>query len=932
MRLSPEEYQAYHTLADSVLKAQTSQDSVVRRDSVGPATPRDTLARDGASLRADTLAVKDSTFAQQLDAPVDFTGTDSIVLYPKRNLVRMYGDATVKHGEQTLHGDYMQMQTDSGTVFSTYIDYPDTLDRKKIYAKIEDGSESYEAHSITYNFKSKRGYITDVITQQGEGFVTAEKTKKMDDDVMYMEDAKYTTCDLHEHPHYYIAMTRGKMKQRKDIVTGPVYLVFADVPLPLGLPFAFFPFTQSRTSGILPPTYGEEADRGFYLRNGGYYFAINDYVDAEVTGDIYTKGSWGVNARSTYRKRYRYSGGFNASYLVTKRGDKPSGDFSKATDIRIAWNHSQDPKANPYRVLSANVNFSTSSYNHNNLDGLYNQAILGQNTKSSSVSFTQRFPNSPFSISGSFDVTQRSSDSAIAVTAPNLSWNMSRIFPFKRKQAVGRERWYEKISLSYSGQLRNYIDTKEDKILKSNFIRDWRNGISHNIPVSASFDLFNYFKLTPSFNYKEQWYTSKVNQAYDPARAAVVPVDTTYGFYRVYDYDTSLSLSTTVYGFWKPLPFLGDKVNMIRHRVEPSISLSWRPDFGDPRYGYWAEASYLTADGNKVDQFYSPFQGQLFSVPGRGKSGSIGISVDNNLEAKIKSKKDSAEYKKISLIDGLSFSTSYNMAADSFRWSDISATLRLRLSQSFTLNLSGMFDPYIYGYNEKDGRITPVRLDRLRVVSGRGLGRLRSTSTSFSYTLNPDSYKQLLVALGLRDSEENNAKDPAEKDRVGTNNMNPDNTPAETPEPGSGLGGGSLFDSSSASLGEYDDDGYLINKVNWSLGFSYSLSLGYGNFDPEIREFRYHLNHDLSFNGQFNPTKNWNFNFSANYNFDLHKITNMTCNISRDLHCWTMTASFIPLGPYKSYNFSVSVKSSLLQDLRYRQSNNPRFTPSHAWY
>lgn len=931
-RLPSEAVRVYNavrdTLPDSLKSRKKTTPTKLPKPAKGSIAPRKDSIRTGK----DSLRRGDSTMLEQLDAPVDFSSNDSIVLYPKRSSVRMYGNAQVKFKEQTLHGDYMHMNTDSGTVYSTYIDYPDSLKKNKIYAKIEDGNESYEAHSITYNFHSKKGFITDVITKQGEGYITASKTKRMDNEDMYMQEGRYTTCENHAHPHFYIQLTKAKVRPKKDIVAGPLYMVFADVPLPIGLPFAFFPFTQSRSSGILPPTYGDEMERGFYLRNGGYYFAINDYVDAELTGDIYTKGSWGVNARSTYRKRYRYSGGLNTSYIVTKRGDKVSGDYSKSADFRIAWNHQQDPKANPYRVFSANVNFSTSSYNHNNLDGLYNQAVLGQNTKSSSVSFTQRFPNSPFSISGSFDITQRSRDSAIAVTAPNLSWTMSRIFPFKRKQAVGKDRWYEKISMSYSGQMRNYIDTKEDKIMKSSLIKDWRNGISHSIPISASFDLFNYFKITPSFNYQERWYSSKVHRAYDPAEGRVVPTDTTYGFYRVYDYSTSLSLSTTIYGFWKPLPFLGKKVEMIRHRLEPSISLSYRPDFGERRYGYWEDASYLTPDGRVMESYYSPFEGQLFGIPSRGKSGSIGISLNNNLEAKVKSKGDSVEFKKISLIDGLSLSTSYNMAADSFRWSDLSASLRLRLSQSFTLNLNGVFDVYTWDYNERDGRIYPVRKDKLRVVSGKGLGRLRATSTSFSYNLNPETLSKLLTSLGLKKEEQKKEPRPDAKDRLGSNNMNPENSPSETPEPGSGLGTGSLFKDGDNSLGEYDVDGYLKNTINWNFGFSYNMSLGYGEFNPEIREYKYRLRHDLSFNGQFAPTKNWNFNFSANYNFDEKKITNMTCNITRDLHCWAMTASFIPMGPFKSYNFSIAVKSSLLQDLKYRQSNHPRQSATRRWY
>ncbi|WP_231551996.1 putative LPS assembly protein LptD [Porphyromonas cangingivalis] len=967
IQLSPHSYAVVKELRDSLRTEAKKKDSllmeVLKRDSITRSVT-DTLrtpAIDSLSNISDSiplpknllnptqrvlgdtlLASQDSTKGMNLDAPVNFESTDSIVIYPGENFVRMFGKASVKFKQQTLQGDYMHMKTDSGTVYSTYIDYPDSLKKEKIYAKIQDGEQNYEAKSITYNFNSQRGYITDVITKQGEGYITAGKTKRMENEDMFMEGGKYSTCDNHSHPHFYIALTKAKVRPEKNLVSGPIYLVFADVPIPfIFLPFAFFPFTQSQTSGIIPPKYGDELDRGFYLRDGGYYFSINDYVDLQLTGDIYTKGSWGLNAQSTYNKRYAFRGGFNASYLVTVRGDKAAGDYAKSTDFRIAWNHSQDPKANPYRTLSANVNFSTSSYNHNNLNGLYNQAILGENTKSSSVAFTQRFPNSPFSISGSIDITQRSRDSAIAITAPNLSISMSRIFPFKRKKVVGKERWYEKISVSYSGQLRNFIDTKENKILKSNLIKDWRNGFNHSIPISASFDLFNYFKISPSFNYTERWYTSKIEQAYDAAQGKVVPTDTIYGFNRVYDYNTSLSLSTTVYGFWQPLPFipfLGKWVSMIRHRIDPSISLSYRPDFGDPSYGYWRRLSYITPKGEVVDKPYSPYQHQLFGVPGQGKSGSVSFSVNNNIEAKIRDSKDSTAFKKISLIDGLSLSTSYNMAADSFQWSDLSASLRLRLSQTFTLALSGGFDLYTMDYYERDGQIVPYRVNKLRALNGRGLGRLRSTGASFSYNFTPQTFDKLISLFTGRKEEgtegSSGTNGNSRGSSTGGSGMMDDNSFSSGSSSGSGGGGGSLFGEQDHSLGEYDNDGYLKNSMNWSLGFNYSMSLAqdFSKFDTRTKEYKYKLNHDLSFNGQFSPTKNWNFNFSANYNFELKKITNMTCNITRDLHCWSMTASFIPLGPFKSYNFSIAVKSSLLQDLKYRQSNTPRYNTTERWY
>ena len=413
-------------------------------------------------------------------------------------------------------------------------------------------------------------------------------------------------------------MTKAKVRPKKNIVTGPVYLVLEDVPLyPLGLPFCFFPFSSTYSSGILFPTFGDESTRGFFLRDGGYYFALSDYMDLAVTGEIYTKGSWGLAARSNYKKRYKYNGSFNASYLVTKLGDKGLPDYSKSKDFKLQWTHTQDAKANPFLSFSASVNFSTSSYDRNNTQSLYNGDV-NSNTKGSSVNITKRFPNSPFTISGTMNVNQVTRDSSISVTLPDMTITMSRIYPFKRKKRIGKERWYEKVSMSYSGTLTNRISTKENLLFKSNLIRDWRNAMQHSIPVSATFTLFKYLNISPSVSYKERWYTNKITQQYDEELGRIVPKDTTYGFYRIYDYSASIVASTTLYGFFKPLPFLGNKVEMIRHRFEPSISLSGQPDFGSAHFGYYDEFDYVDAHGRNVHYTYSPFSHNTYGVPGQG--------------------------------------------------------------------------------------------------------------------------------------------------------------------------------------------------------------------------------------------------------------------------------------------------------------------------
>jgi hypothetical protein len=484
---------------------------------------------------------------------------------------------------------------------------------------------------------------------------------------------------------------------------------------------------------------------------------------------------------------------------------------------------------------------------------------------------------------------------------------------------VGKDRWYEKISMSYNGYLRNSIDTKENLLFKSNLVKDWKNAMQHQIPISATFSLFKYLNLSPTVNYTERWYTNKIEKGYDMQKKQVVAQDTTYGFYRVYDFNAALSASTTLYGFYKPLSFLGDKVQMIRHRFEPSVSLSYAPDFGDSRFGFWKDVVYEDQYGKEQRVTYSPFENGMFGTAARGKTGSLNFQIDNNIEMKIKSDRDSTGERKISLIDKLSLGMSYNMAADSFKWSDLNVGLRIKFSKSYTLNLNGTFDTYTYGYDEKTGAVRRVNIPRWQ--AGKGFGRLRQTGTSFSYTFNNDTFAKW---FGKKDKEDKS--DQASLGQDGENDPQLEQiADGEKPK----KNGGSLREAKKNS-GDVDSYGYLVQKVPWSLSFNYSMQLRYGDFDPSKLEYKYKLTHALSFNGNIQPTKNWKFNFNATYDFDTHKISYMTCNITRDMHCWQMTASFVPVGPYKSYTFNIAVSSSLLKDLKWRKSSNYR--DGQTWY
>ncbi len=854
------------------------------------------FASDSLSYSTDSIQTSDSARkSNAIEAPVFYDAKDSIIMIGT-NLVYLYGEAKVKYQNLELTGEYIEINTDSNTVYATYA--IDSIGNEYGYPIFKEGEQQYEAKTMRYNFKTKKGFITDVVTQQGEGYVTSGRTKKMDNNDLYMVDGKYTTCDEHDHPHFYFKMTKAKVRPGKDIVAGPGYLVVEDVPLPIALPFAYFPFKGSYSSGVIMPTYGDEMARGFCLRDGGYYFAFNDYMDLALTGEIYTKGSWGINARSTYRKRYKFSGNYNIGYLVTILGDKGAADYSKTKDFKINWSHSQDPKMNPYRTVSANVNFSTSSYDRNQVNSIYSGAYT-QNVKSSSVNISQTFPDSPFSLNANMTINQRSQDSTVSLTLPTLSISMRQIYPFKRKNPVGGQRWYEAISLSYQGKFDNSITTKDDQLFSSNLIKDWKNGMSHSIPVSATFNLLDYINITPSFSYNERWYTNEVTQDYDPYTDRLAPVDTTYGFYRSYNYSASVSLNTKLYGFFKPWKIFGDKVQMIRHVFTPNISFSGAPDFSDPKYGSFVNKTYL--DRNGVEKFakYSPFQYGLYPPSGGGKSGTMSFGVENNLEMKIKSDSDSTGIKKISLIDNLRFSSGYNFLAEQFNWSDISASLRMKFSKSYSLSLSGAFD--VYTYNENGQRINVTRWD-----AGKGIGRFRGTSTSLSYSFNNDTFKKLF-------SKKDDSDDKNKKDEPGQVNEVPDevNTGENTPK--------ASLRSEKKNAGEFDADGYMITNTPWSLSLNYSIGFGYGDFNKSKLEYDYKVNQTLGMSGNIQPTPGWTFNFSTSYDFDYKKFATMNCSVTRNLHCWQMTASFIPIGPYQSYNFTLSVNSSMLQDLKYTQ-------------
>ncbi|WP_278560707.1 putative LPS assembly protein LptD [Phocaeicola plebeius] len=860
---------------------------------------RDSVALD--SLGMDSLAVDTTKKKEPLDAPVIYEASDSIV-FTKDGYAHLYGEGKVNYQNIELTSAVITMNMDSSTVFAKGV--ADTTGVETGTPIFKDGETPYESKIMRYNFKTKKGFINNIVTQQGEGYVTSEEGKKGADDEIYMRHGKYTTCDNHEHPHFYLRLSMAKVRPKKNVVFGPAQLVVEDVPLPIAVPFGFFPFNSSYSSGFIMPTYGDEMNRGFYLRDGGYYFAISDQMDLKVLGEIFTKGSWGLSAASNYNKRYKFSGSFNASYLVTKTGEKNMPDYSVSKDFRIQWSHRQDAKANPNSSFSASVNFATSSYDRSSLSSLYNPQQYSQNTKASSVSYSRNFPEIGLNISSTFNITQNTRDSSLSMTLPDVNISLNRIYPFKRKKSVGDERWYEKISLQYTGSITNSISTKDNLLFKTP-LTQWENGMQHKIPVSATFNLFKYINIVPSFNYTERWYLRKVKQSYDPSPASTdhVKRDTINGFNRLYDYNLSLQMNTKLYGMYKPL-FMKSKELQIRHVFTPTVSYTYTPDFGKSRYGYYDTYTYTDEDGEVRTVEYSPYEGAVYGYPGKGMSQNISFSVDNNIEMKMKSDKDTTGYKKISLIDQLGASLSYDVANK--RWSDLSMNLRLKLTKSYTFNMNASFATYAYEFDENGNVVVG---DRTEWSYGR-FGRFQGYSGSFSYTLNNDTFKKL---FGKKEEDEKN------KDNKGKAENEDEETDEETEEQNNNS---NMRKTEKASV---DSDGYLAFKFPWSVSLSYSYSIREDRSkDINIKTMRYpySLTHSLNVSGNFKIGSRWNMTYSTGYDFTSKEMSMTTLNITRDLHCFNMSCGLV-FGPFTSYNFSIRANSSMLTDaLKWDQRSN----------
>jgi len=869
------------------------------------------------SLRADSL---NRQRKNGIDAPVEYAAEDSMVYEGDTKVAYLFGKSHVKYENMDLESDQIQMAMDSSLVHA--MGSQDSTGQKYGTPIFKMGSDTYETDTMSFNFKTKKGLINNVYTAQDDGFMTSEKSKRAANGEMYLYHGRYTTCDQ-PHPDFYFAMSRAKVRPGKDVVFGPTYLVVADVPLPFAIPYGFFPFTKSYSSGFIMPTYGDETSRGFYLRDGGYYFAISDKMDLKLLGDIYTKGSWAVRGLTNYRKRYRYNGTFSFDYQVTKTGDKNMKDYSKTTSFSVKWHHTQDPKANPHRTLTASVNYASTSFDRNNLNSLYNPQALTQSTRTSSVALGVDFSSIGMHLSTNLNLEQNMRDSTIGIKFPDVTVSIARFYPFKRKKMVGDERWYEKISVDYTGSLTNSINTKEEKIMKSSLSRDWKNGMQHKVKLGASFMAFNYLNLNPSFDFTDRMYLQQQRRSWDVDNQREV-VDTLQGFYNNYEWNMSLSASTKLYGFYVPSRKLfGDKIQAIRHVLTPSLSFNYHPDFSASRYGVWDSYEKVDAEGKVTTVDYNRYQGMVYGAPGQGMAGSLSLTLSNNLEMKVKSDEDSTGFKKVSLIDDLSASMSYNMAAKERPWSDLNTTLRIKVTKNYTFSMNAVFATYAYEADSVGAK--PYVGTRTEYSKGR-FGRFQGMSQNLDYTL--DNKKVANFFKWLRGEK----RDKKDKDKDKKKDDETYDTGLDTNLDDKMEAGKHAAERETVSA-ETDEDGYMTFSIPWSLRFGYGITMREntsGNFNYDTMRYPYKFTQNLNVSGSVRLSEGWNINFSSGYDFENKKISMTTASLSRDLHCFNMSCQ-ITLAPYTSYNFSFRCNAATLADaLKYDKRSS--FSNAVQWY
>lgn len=845
-----------------------------------------TLKND--TIVSDTIAKNDSIISKKekaapkkesfIDDKIERTCNDSTIQDYKNNKVYYYGDAKVVYEDITIEAAFIEFDFEKRTVFAKGL--LDTAGKMYGAPIFIEGDKKYQSESMTFNFETKKGIITKVFTEDAMGYIHGARIKKMDDNSINIKSGSFTTCSNPEHPHYEFHFGKAKVIPNDKIVTGPAYFKLEGTPLPVGIPFGIFPNAKGQRNGILVPSWGESANRGFYFENGGFYWGINEYVDLQLVGDIYTRGSWAIKPTVRYNKRYVFNGSFSGSYAVNKIGTKGSADYNESTDFKVRWVHKQDPKARPKSSFSADVYIVSSNYNKYN--AISSNEYLS-NTFQSSVAY-QTSIGSLFNFTANASHSQNTLTRVMTVTLPEFTLNMNRVYPLKNVGNPAKKRWYKDLYISYTANAKNYVSMADSLFFKPNWLDNLQNGIQHRVPISMPVKLFKHITWTTSATFLDRMYFRYFEKQWvdDPtmANGGYVMTDTINQFRNVFSFDVSSTLTTKLYGM---VNFKKGPVRAIRHVFTPSVGLSYNPDYSRDFWNYYG--TYYDANG--IEQLYSMFQGNIYGTPPSGKAGRINYSFGNNLEIKVPSKKDTITgLKKVKLIDDLSFSGSYDMAKDSLNFSYLSVNGRTTLFKNLSVRYSSLWDPYILDSLGKK------QLNQFEWDVNKRLFRKNSVSWNFSlsYSLNNDTFKK-----------KNGAKNTKRK-----------------------------MDSPLASEQEMNDirsnpEDYIDWTTKWALSLSYNLTLSNNpTFFNYLMQDNRKVIQTLGVNGNINLSENWKVSVQTGWDFEQKKLSYTSMTIYRDLHCWEMRFNWIPLGTYKSWNFTINVKASALQDLKLTKKKDYR--------
>jgi len=831
--------------------------------------PTDSLKRGTDTTRKDSTKIQKES-KQKLEGKVEYLAKDSLRFEIKNQKVFLYQDADIKYQAIDLKAAYIEIDFPKNLVFAKGM--PDSTGKDQGIPQFSEGSESFKSKVINYNYITKRGLISTVFTKQDEGYLHGTVVKKMENNVTYIQSGSYTTCDLEENPHFAFKFNKAKVIPGKRVITGPAYMEIAGVATPLFVPFGYFPNKTGHRSGIILPTYGEELNRGFYFQNFGYYWAMNQYMDLKIQADIFTRGSWAIKPTYTYNKRYHYNGMINFSYAVNLMGAQDSPDFQKTQDFRIRWTHNQDPKARPHSSFSANVNIVSNTFNKNNLSSSP-EAYLS-NTFQSSINYSTSFAGKYF-LNLNFNHSQNTLNKTIDLTLPQIAFSVSQFYPFRRKNPVGKMRWYEKISMKYNLDAENRYNTVDSLLFTPGWERQMQNGIRHSFPINGTFTVLKHFNWTNGININDRMYFQTIRKRYvspQPADSIMgyYKTDTVFGFANAFDANFTSSINTTIYGMFQ---FKKGPLVAIRHMLIPSVTFSYTPNWGSPSLGYWRYIENDTATINP--QRYSIFQNGIYGGPPGAQSGMVTFAIRNNLEIKVRNRKDTITgTRKIPLIDDFTIRTTYDIAKDSLNWSPITMSGRSTIYKGLTITYNSSWDMYA---RDSLGR----RLNITEWEAHHRLLRLDLTrwDVGLTYTLTSEKVK------GKKKPTKGSPQE--QKDII-----------------------------------DYYDY-YVDFDIPWSFSINYSFS--YNKTWDNTQDIRVgKIVQTLGFSGQLNITPKWKITLMTGWDFTNNQLSYTSIMVYRDLHCWEMSFGWIPKGAQQSWNFSINVKASVLQDLKLNKKKDFR--------